>query len=40
MDFNALIETENHQISLPILEEKNVTLFIKREDLIHPFVSE
>ena len=39
MDFNALIETENHQISLPVLEEKNVTLFIKREDLIHPFVS-
>jgi 1-aminocyclopropane-1-carboxylate deaminase len=39
MDFNAIVETENHQIFLPILEEKKVELFIKREDLIHPFVS-
>jgi 1-aminocyclopropane-1-carboxylate deaminase len=29
----------NQQILLPILEEKKVELFIKREDLIHPFVS-
>ena len=29
----------NQQIILPILEEKKVELFIKREDLIHPFVS-
>ena len=39
MDFNAIVETENHQIFLPILGEKKVVLFIKREDLIHPFVS-
>ena len=31
--------SENQQIILPILEEKKVELFIKREDLIHPFVS-
>lgn len=29
----------NQQVILPILEEKHVELFIKREDLIHPFVS-
>tara|TARA_R110002049_G_scaffold19876_17_gene74041 strand:- start:7755 stop:8693 length:939 start_codon:yes stop_codon:yes gene_type:complete len=39
MDFNAIIETQNQQVILPILEEKKVELFIKREDLIHPFVS-
>lgn len=39
MDFNIINETENQQIFLPILEEKKVELFIKREDLIHPFVS-
>ncbi|MDX6747496.1 pyridoxal-phosphate dependent enzyme [Polaribacter sp. PL03] len=39
MDFNSIKETENQQIFLPILEEKKVELFIKREDLIHPFVS-
>jgi len=39
MDFNSKIQTQNQQIILPILEEKKVTLFIKREDLIHPFVS-
>lgn len=32
-------ETKNQQVILPILEEKKVTLFIKREDLIHPYVS-
>tara|TARA_B110000090_G_scaffold58200_1_gene66481 strand:- start:1315 stop:2250 length:936 start_codon:yes stop_codon:yes gene_type:complete len=31
--------SKNQQIHLPILEEKNIELFIKREDLIHPFVS-
>ncbi|TXD53254.1 1-aminocyclopropane-1-carboxylate deaminase/D-cysteine desulfhydrase [Polaribacter sp. IC066] len=31
--------SENQQIFLPILEEKKVELFLKREDLIHPFVS-
>ena len=39
MDFNSKIQTQNQQVILPILEEKKVTLFIKREDLIHPFVS-
>lgn len=29
----------NQQIHLPVLEDKKVELFIKREDLIHPFVS-
>ncbi|WP_262713964.1 1-aminocyclopropane-1-carboxylate deaminase/D-cysteine desulfhydrase [Tenacibaculum aiptasiae] len=30
---------QNQQVLLPILEEKQVTLYIKREDQIHPFVS-
>ncbi|MFT4831468.1 MAG: 1-aminocyclopropane-1-carboxylate deaminase [Psychroserpens sp.] len=29
----------NQQIELPILQEKKVTLLIKREDLIHPYIS-
>ena len=37
--FNQVFKTENQQIFLPILEEKKVELFIKREDKIHPFVS-
>ncbi len=37
--FNQVFKTENQQIFLPILEEKKVALFIKREDKIHPFVS-
>ena len=37
--FNQNFKTENQQIFLPILEEKKVELFIKREDKIHPFVS-
>ncbi|MGY0408002.1 MAG: 1-aminocyclopropane-1-carboxylate deaminase/D-cysteine desulfhydrase [Polaribacter sp.] len=37
--FNTNFTTENQPISLPILEKKKVVLFIKREDLIHPFVS-
>jgi 1-aminocyclopropane-1-carboxylate deaminase len=37
--FESNIITENQQVLLPILEEKKVELFIKREDLIHPFVS-
>lgn len=32
-------ETENQEIFLPILKEKKIALFIKREDLIHPYVS-
>ncbi|WP_405562857.1 1-aminocyclopropane-1-carboxylate deaminase/D-cysteine desulfhydrase [Polaribacter sp. Asnod6-C07] len=33
------LDIKNQQIHLPVLEEKKVELFIKREDLIHPFVS-
>lgn len=33
------IQTVNQQIFLSELQEKNVQLFIKREDQIHPFVS-
>ncbi|PQJ82831.1 1-aminocyclopropane-1-carboxylate deaminase/D-cysteine desulfhydrase [Polaribacter glomeratus] len=39
MNFDSQIETKNQQIFLPILEEKKVELFIKREDLIHPYIS-
>tara|TARA_B110000046_G_scaffold185971_1_gene230926 strand:- start:844 stop:1785 length:942 start_codon:yes stop_codon:yes gene_type:complete len=39
MNFNSILESQNQQVFLPILEEKKVELFIKREDLIHPFVS-
>lgn len=39
MNFNSQIKTKNQQINLPILEEKEVELFMKREDEIHPFVS-
>ena len=39
MNFNSIVESKNQQVFLPILEEKKVELFIKREDLIHPFVS-
>ena len=37
--FNQEFISENQQITLPVLEEKEVELFIKREDVIHPFVS-
>lgn len=33
------MQTQNQKVHLPILEEKGITLFIKREDLIHPLVS-
>ena len=36
---DTILKTENQQVFLPVLEEKKVELFIKREDLIHPFVS-
>ena len=39
MNFETFVNSKNQQIHLPILEEKKVELFIKREDLIHPFVS-
>ena len=38
-DIVASGATKNEQIFLPILEEKKVTSFVKREDEIHPFVS-
>ena len=37
--FDSNFISINEQIHLPILEEKKVELFLKREDLIHPFVS-
>ncbi len=37
--FNREIQTENQEIFLSFLEEKKVSLFIKREDKIHKFVS-
>ena len=37
--FNQEFISENQPIHLPILKEKKVELFIKREDVIHPFVS-
>ncbi|WP_159949067.1 1-aminocyclopropane-1-carboxylate deaminase/D-cysteine desulfhydrase [Polaribacter septentrionalilitoris] len=37
--FNQNFVTENQQIQHPVLKKKEVSLFIKREDLIHPFVS-
>jgi len=39
MNFNSAVESKNQQVFLPVLEEKKVELFIKREDLIHPYVS-
>lgn len=37
--FSKSIQTENQHVFLKELEEKNIQLFIKREDKIHPFVS-
>ena len=37
--FNQEFISENQQIHLPILDEKKIELYIKREDIIHPFVS-
>lgn len=39
MNFNQQIISKNQQIILPLLNQKKVILFIKREDLIHPYVS-
>lgn len=33
------MKVHNQLVELPILVEKKVTLFVKREDLIHPFIS-
>lgn len=37
--FNQKFISENQQIQLPILEEKEIELWIKREDEVHPYVS-
>ena len=37
--FNQNFKTENQQVFLSVLKEKNIELYIKREDEIHPFVS-
>lgn len=37
--FAKEIQTKNEEVFLPILKEKQVRLFVKREDEIHPFVS-
>ena len=39
MLFNTSIQIQNQEIHLPILKDKKVSLFLKREDKIHPFVS-
>lgn len=36
---NLQIPSQIRQLSFPQLEEKNITLFIKRDDLIHPQIS-
>jgi len=33
------VQSKNQQVNLPILNKKQVSLSIKREDLIHPFIS-
>ena len=33
------MQSKNEQVNLPILNKKQVSLYIKREDLIHPFIS-
>lgn len=33
------MQSKNHYVELPILKEKQVTLAIKREDLLHSFIS-
>ena len=37
--FNQTFVAENQQILHPIVKKKKVSLYLKREDLIHPFVS-
>ena len=39
MMFNSKIQIENQQVFLPVLQDQNIELFVKREDRIHPFVS-
>lgn len=37
--FNQVFKSQNQQIHHPILDDKKVALYIKREDEIHPYVS-
>ncbi|MFY0603846.1 MAG: 1-aminocyclopropane-1-carboxylate deaminase/D-cysteine desulfhydrase [Flavobacteriaceae bacterium] len=37
--FSAELHIKNQQLLLPVLQEKNIQLFVKREDEIHPDVS-
>ena len=37
--FQDKIQTENQQVFLPLLKEKGIELWVKREDKIHEFVS-
>ncbi|WP_158979506.1 1-aminocyclopropane-1-carboxylate deaminase/D-cysteine desulfhydrase [Cellulophaga sp. L1A9] len=36
---NGLVVSSNQKVELPILTEKKITLYIKREDQLHPFIS-
>jgi len=33
------VNSSNQQVSLPLLSQKKVSLYLKREDLLHPFIS-
>ena len=33
------VKSINEEVSLPELNKKNIRLYIKREDLIHPIIS-
>ena len=33
------IKSINQKVNLPLFQKKNISLYIKREDLIHPIIS-
>ena len=35
----SIVQSENQKISHPLLEEKGISLYVKREDRIHPLIS-
>jgi 1-aminocyclopropane-1-carboxylate deaminase len=37
--FNLQFNSPEEEVSYPIFEQKNIRLFVKRDDLIHPFIS-
>ena len=39
MFFFKDIMSINQKVNLPIFQKKNISIYIKREDLIHPVVS-